>query len=188
MTDDQPPPVWTEGPARYFRPVWARNATGWTYHGPSGYGETASREGGPIVLNETEEGGHRMRTNRKQRWILALARRMAKRNAENADDARKIAALGCDCVKLRAWRDGAVHLATCPVQIAYDASRAGLYETDLADFYQDAEPAREEPKDIRHLAEPFRKTAGRATCPECGRHARSEGEIRHREACSRTDV
>ena len=64
--DDQPPLVWTEGPARYFRPVSARSATGWTFHGPFGYEEASSPEGGPIVLEETEEGTHRMRTEREQ--------------------------------------------------------------------------------------------------------------------------
>ena len=54
MTTDQPPPVWSEGPARYFRPVCIRRLLGFT-GGPSGYVETTSPEGGPSVLEETEK-------------------------------------------------------------------------------------------------------------------------------------
>jgi hypothetical protein len=109
-------------------------------------------------------------TRHKYQEIQSRARRIIRRNVQNAADARAIAALGCDCGKPHGQ-----HMQTCPVQIAEDAICNGLWE-----------PTTEEAGEcVRHLAEPHtaKRESARATCSECGRYARSEKEIRHRPGC-----
>jgi len=118
-----------------------------------------------------------MRTERQQARINELIRRMARRTAENAEDAAEIASLGCDC----GAEPGQPHRETCPVQVAWDGSRAGLYEgVALPDSGADGQ-------DVRHLTEPFREPCGapslRVTCTACGRYARDASSIRHKPGC-----
>jgi len=47
------PPRFTFGPPRYFRPVCVLRRLGFV-GGPSGYRETESGEGGPLVLTQTK--------------------------------------------------------------------------------------------------------------------------------------
>jgi hypothetical protein len=49
----KPPPRFTEGPPRYFRPVCVLRRLGFV-GGPVGYVETDSREGGPVVVKGKE--------------------------------------------------------------------------------------------------------------------------------------